>query len=154
MSLLSSAKTWSAFCGVSQSVFETHLSNALQATEYAHRRSEGDGSFMLGQEPSVIYAVDTPDGEATITVFFASGDPMLRFFSSFRTGGEESLGNVCVVKVRYEDPDVERHIRDVFARTAESLPKDPAAVGHHPRFRLAPIARWRTKRKWRRWLDN
>jgi hypothetical protein len=154
MGLLSSGRTWSAFCGVSQSAFETHLSDAIDEMGYAYRRSEGQGSFMLGQEPSTIYAVDTVDGEMEITVFFASGDPMLRFFSSFRTGGDESLGDVCVVKVRYDDPAVERHVRNVLARTAESLPREPAAVGHHPRFRLAPIARWRTKRKWRRWLDQ
>lgn len=154
MTLFSSGQTWSAFCGVNQSEFETHLTDTLDKREYVYERNEGTGSFMLGREPSAIYDVDTPDGDVRITVLFASGDPMLRFFSSFRTGGDESLEGVCVVKVRYDAPGAERHVRDILDQTAESLPRDPASLGHHPRFRLAPVARWRTKRKWRRWHDK
>jgi hypothetical protein len=138
---------------VSQSTFETHLAAALSESGYDYERREGSGSFMLGQEPSAIYAVDTPDGEVTITVLFASGDPMLRFLSAFRTDGDDALGDVCVVKVRFDDDAAEPHVRTILDRTAASLPRDPTAVGHHPRFRLAPLARWRIRRQWRRWLD-
>ena len=152
MGLFSAGETWSSFCGVSQSTFEEHLAAALDDAGYDYERRDGEGSFMLGREPSGIYAVGTPDGEATITVLFASGDPMLRFLSSFRTDGDASLGDVCVVKVAF-DGAVEPHVRELLSRAAASLPRHPADVGHHPRFRLAPLARWRIRRQWRRWVD-
>jgi hypothetical protein len=153
MGLLSRGTQWSSFCGVSRSDFERALTDALAETELDYDRREGSGSFMLGGDASTVFDVETPDGAATITVHVASGDPMLRFLSSFRTGGEESLGDVCVVEVALDDSAAESRVRTLLSRVASSLPRDPASVGHHPRFRFAPIARWRIERKWNRWLD-
>ncbi|MFC6723254.1 hypothetical protein ACFQE1_02360 [Halobium palmae] len=153
-SLFGSRGTWSSFCGVDQSVFEEQLRAALDTSDYEYRREEGPGSFMLGQEASGRYTVDTPDGDVEIRVYYASGDPMLRFLSSFRSGGDEALGGVCVVRVRGADEGVEPHLRHVFSAVADRLPRAPDEVAHHPRFRIAPLARWRIRRQWRRWLDD
>lgn len=146
-------RTWSSFCGVDDDVFVDALRGALEELGIEFRTEDAPAAFMLGTESSTRFHATLADGdEVSIRVYHASGDPLLRMTMSLRAA-DDPLGGVCVVKTRYP-VRAEDEMQRIFAATIARLPSSPAAVEHHPRFRFAPIARWRIKRKWRRWTDG
>lgn len=143
-------ESWKAFCGVTAEAFIEAFVASVEDDLRGLEREAAPGSFMLGAEESTRLIVPLAEGgELRVRVFPATADPLLRTMMSFRTA-VDPLGDISVVKVTYPN-EAEDAVTDLMARTIERLSRDPASVEHHPRFQFAPIAKWRIRRKWRRW---
>jgi hypothetical protein len=143
---------WTAYCGFGQSVAVDGLLASAADLGVETSVTETGRSLLHSSDPSKTVTVHA-DPEVDVRAIPVAGDPVFRFWNGI-LGRSEYADGVTLLRVRPYNDQTRSLVRELLAGVASGGPRAPWDLRNHPQFRIAPLLRWRTKRRWQALLEG
>lgn len=147
---LESHRLWRNFAGISQEEALTILKASLKEKGCSYSVKKDSGRMMLSTSASHSYNLTIMKPiNLQILIFEATADPFARLLTKMIGNLYKHYGGLCFFEISFLEG---KQSKQLWAELAKVLAKKgtrtPWDVTHHPRFQMAFMLKFITKRRW------